>query len=306
MTPLAPADAAAWTAFAVPPCELGESPFWHPQQQALWWVDIPGRALHRFEPATAAHRRWDLDDEPGCIAPLPDGALLLARRRGLGRFEPDGGHWERLAPPPYDPAGQRFNDGRADPQGRFWAGSIHEPRDAPRAALWRWADGRLQRMAGEVTVSNGLAFSPDGRTMYWADTTAHTVYALDFEPLDGSLSRRRVFAQFPRRAAGQPLDTYGGRPDGAAVDAEGAYWVAMYEGQQLLRLAPDGTLLSAWPLPVRCPTMPCFGGPDLRTLYVTTARHGRPADELAQQPLAGCVLSLRVDVPGLPVNFARG
>ena len=115
-----------------------------------------------------------------------------------------------------------------------------------------------------------------------------------------------MFAEFPLKEPGQDLSTYGGRPDGAAVDAEGAYWCAMFEGQRLLRLAPDGRLLQALPLPVRCPTMPCFGGPDLRTLYVTSARHNRPADELAAQPLAGCVLSLRVDVPGLPVHFARG
>jgi sugar lactone lactonase YvrE len=160
-------------------------------------------------------------------------------------------------------------------------------------------------MVGDITVSNGLAFSPDGRTMYRSDTSAHRVYAIDFDGSDGSLSRQRVFADFPVKQADQDLVTYGGRPDGAAVDAEGAYWCAMYEGQRLLRLASDGRLLQELPLPVRCPTMPCFGGPDLRTLYVTTARHNRPADELAAQPLAGAVLSLRVDVPGLPVHFAR-
>jgi sugar lactone lactonase YvrE len=160
-------------------------------------------------------------------------------------------------------------------------------------------------MAGDITVSNGLAFSPDGRTLYWSDTTSHRIFALDLDPLEGTLSRQRVFAQFPLRAPDQPLASYGGRPDGAAVDSEGAYWVAMYEGQRLLRLAPDGTLLQDLPLPVRCPTMPCFGDADLRTLYLTTACHKRPAEELAAQPLAGCVLRLRVDVPGLPVNFVQ-
>jgi sugar lactone lactonase YvrE len=296
------------TALPVPAAQLGESPFWHPQQQALWWCDIPGKALHRYDPADAtpaAHRQWDFDDEPGCIAPTLDGHLLLAMRSGLWRFDPTSGERERLAEPPYDPAQERFNDGRADPQGRFWAGTIFEPRQPPRAALYRWAGERLERMAGEITNSNGLAFSPDGRTLYWADTTAHRVFALDFDPLEGTLSRQRVFVQFPLRAPEQPLAAYGGRPDGAAVDSEGAYWVAMYEGQRLLRLAPDGTLLREIALPVRCPTMPCFGGPDLRTLFLTTARKGRPAEELAAQPLAGRVLSLRVDVSGLPVNFAR-
>jgi sugar lactone lactonase YvrE len=183
-------------------------------------------------------------------------------------------------------------------------GTIYEPRTPPRAALYRFARGRLDRMAGDVTVSNGLAFSPDGGTLYWTDTTAHRISALDLDAAEGTLSRQRVFAEFPPKQAGQDLRLYGGRPDGAAVDAEGAYWVAMFEGQRLLRLAPDGRLLQEVPLPVRCPTMPCLGGPDLRTLYVTTARHNRPPEELSAQPWAGCVLQMRVDVPGLPVNFA--
>jgi sugar lactone lactonase YvrE len=159
-------------------------------------------------------------------------------------------------------------------------------------------------MAGDITVSNGLAWSPDARTMYWSDTKAHTTYALDFEASDGDIARRRVFAQFPAKRPDQDLDTYGGRPDGAAVDAEGGYWAAMFEGARLLRFAPDGTLTREVKLPVRCPTMPCFGGRDLKTLYVTTSRERRPSEELACEPLAGCVLQLQVDVPGLPANFA--
>lgn len=291
-------------ALPVAPSLLGESPFWHPQAQALYWCDIPGKRLNRFRPADGESRHWDFDTEPASCAPRPDGSLLLAMRDGLWRFDPSSGERSRLAPPPYDPRVERFNDGKADPQGRFWVGTIYEPRDPPLAALYRWADGRLERMAGGITTSNGLAWSPDGRTMYWSDTQAHRVSAFDVDPADGSLSRQRLFAQFAPKVAGQDLAGYGGRPDGAAVDSEGAYWCAMFEGQRLLRLAPDGTLLREVPLPVRCATMPCFGGPDLRSLYVTTARANRPADELAAQPLAGCVLQMRVDVPGLPVNFA--
>lgn len=287
-----------------PPALLGESPFWHPDEAALYWCDIPGRALHRWHPDTAAHRQWALPTEPGCCAPLPGGQLLLAMRDGLFRFDPVTGERFCLADPPYDPATERFNDGKADPQGRLWVGTIYEPRTPARAALYRWARGRLDRIAGDVTVSNGLAFSPDGGTLYWTDTTAHRISALDLDAAEGTISRQRVFAQFPPKQAGQDLRLYGGRPDGAAVDAEGAYWVAMFEGQRLLRLAPDGRLLQEVPLPVRCPTMPCLGGPDLRTLYVTTARHNRPPEELSAQPWAGCVLQMRVEVPGLPVNFA--
>ena len=283
---------------------LGESPFWHPRENTLWWCDIPGRRLNRYEPVTGALAHWDFDTEPASCAPRLDGSLLLAMRDGLWRFDPATGARTRLAEPPYDPKTERFNDGKCDPQGRFWVGTIYEPRDAARASLYCWADGELVRRAAGATVGNGLAWSPNGRTLYWSDTKAHTVYAFDADPAGGELSRKRVFAQFAPRADGQPIESYGGRPDGAAVDTEGCYWVAMFEGQRLLRLTPEGDVAREVRLPVRCATMPCFGGPDLKTLYITTAREKRPAAELADQPWAGCVLALDVDVPGLPVNFA--
>ena len=284
---------------------LGDSPFWHPDERALWWCAIPGRGLPRSHSATDGHRAWHFDTDVACAAPLTGGDLLLGMRDGLWRFNPRTGQRHALAPPPYDPAQERFNDGKADPQGRFWVGTIYEPRTPARAGLYRLADGRLERRAEGVTVSNGLAFSPDGRTLYWSDTKAHTVFAFDFDGAEGALSRQRAWARFAPRAAEEPLAHYGGRPDGAAVDAQGCYWVAMFEGARLLRLSPTGEVLSELPLPVRCPTMPCFGGDDLRTLFITTARQNRPAEELAREPWAGQVLQCRVDVPGLPVHFAR-
>jgi sugar lactone lactonase YvrE len=290
----------------VSPSLLGESPMWHPVEQVLYWCDIPGHALNRFDPKTGAHATWPFDSDVACCAPLLDGGLLLALRSGLVRFDTATGAVSALIDkPPYDPSRERFNDGKADPQGRLWVGTIYEPRAPASAALYRFADGRLDKMADGITVSNGLAWSPDARTMYWADTKAHAVFAFDFEAAGGALSRRRVFAQFPAKTADQDLAAYGGRPDGAAVDSQGHYWVAMFEGARVLRIAPDGTLTREVRLPVRCPTMPCFGGADLKTLYITTARENRPADELASEPLAGCVLQLRIDVPGLPVNMAR-
>ena len=289
----------------VPPDLLGESPLWHPGEQLLYWCDIPGHTLNRFDPASGTHREWSFDTDVGSCAPLNDGGLLLALRDGLVRFDPGSGKSYPLAEAPYDPAHERFNDGKADPKGRFWVGTIYEPRDPPRAALYRFGAGRLDKMAGDITVSNGLAWSPDARTMYWADTKAHRVDALDFDVGDGSLSRRRAFLQFPPKTPTQDLARYGGRPDGAAVDVEGGYWVAMFEGARVLRFSADGTLSREIPLPVRCPTMPCFGGPDLKTLYITTAREKRPADELAREPLAGRVLQLRVDVAGLPAHIAQ-
>ena len=298
--------AADWSALPVAPDLLGESPFWHPDEAALFWCDIYGGRIHRFDPASGAHRHWDFDQHPGSMAPLPGGDLLVAFRDGLFRVSPQTGERRRLADAPYDAKTQRFNDGKADPQGRFWVGSLdeHAPR-RPEAALYRYGAGRLERVTGPAVVSNGLAFSADGGTMYWADTAAAKVWAFDFDGSAGSLSRQRVFAEFPQKQPGQDLSSYGGRPDGAAIDTEGAYWCAMYEGARLLRFAPDGRLLQELPLPVRCPTMPCFGGPDLRTLYVTSATDNRTAEELAAMPLSGRVLTLRVDVPGLPVHFAR-
>jgi sugar lactone lactonase YvrE len=288
----------------VPPSVLGESPLWHPQEQVLYWCDIPGHALNRFDPKTGAHAHWPFETDVGCCAPLMEGGLLLALRSGLVRFDPSSGRRRTLVDAPYDTATERFNDGKADAQGRLWVGTIHDRRE-PHAALYRYADGQLERMAGDITVSNGLAWSPDARTLYWADTKAHAVYAFDFERAGGAITNRRVFAQFAFKTPDQDLSTYGGRPDGAAMDVEGHYWCAMFEGARLLRIAPDGRIVREVPLPVRCPTMPCFGGADLQTLYITTAREKRPADELAREPLAGCVLQMRVDVPGLPANIAR-
>lgn len=289
----------------VSPSLLGESPFWHPEQQALYWCDIPGKLLNRYHPASGRHQHWAFESEPACCAPLLGGDLLLGMRDGLWQFDPVSGKRSVVAKPPYSPADERFNDGKADPQGRFWVGTIYEPRDPPLAALYRWSQRKLVRIAGEVTTSNGLGWSPDGRTMYWSDTKAHTVFAFDFDPFDGSVSKQRVFARFEPKQPGQDLSRYGGRPDGAAVDGEGCYWAAMFEGSRLVRLSAAGEMLQQVVLPVRCATMPCFGDADLKTLYVTTSRENRPAEELAGQPLAGRVLRMRVAVAGLPVNFAR-
>lgn len=292
-------------ALPVAPSLLGESPLWHPREQRLYWCDIPGRSLHRWDPESGRHQQWSFGTEVACCAPLDQGGLLLALRDGLWRFDPADGMRTCVSVAPYNGAIERYNDGKADPQGRFWVGTIYEPRDAARAALYRWDGGLLERAAGDITVSNGLAWSPDTRTLYWADTPAHVIYACDFDTEGGALSNRRVFARFSPRDPDQPIKAYGGRPDGAAVDVEGCYWVAMFEGARMLRFAPGGELLQTIHLPVRCPTMPSFGGSDLRTLYITTAREKRPAPELAEMPLSGCVLHLRVDVPGLPANFAR-
>jgi sugar lactone lactonase YvrE len=301
MSPTAP-DIQAVTA----PALLGESALWHPQEQVLYYCDIPGRSLHRFDPGSGASQAWQFETHVASCAPIAGSRdLLLAMRDGLWRFDPVSGRRELLAAPPYDVNNERFNDGKCDPQGRFWVGTIYEPREPALAALYRYHRGELLRMADGITVSNGLAWSPTGRTMYWSDTKAHTIYTMDFNAATGVPTKRQVFASFAHKQPGQDLASYGGRPDGAAVDAQGCYWVAMFEGARVLRLSPAGEVLQEVKLPVRCPTMPCFGGADMQTLYITTSREKRPDDELVQQPLAGCTLALRVDVPGLPAHSYR-
>jgi len=299
-----------WKALTSEPDGLSESPFWHPQENRLYWVDIPGRRLARAAvnglQIQGAVAYWPLDEEPGCIAPVQGGGLVLALRSGIYLAPVWGGPLHKLWDAPYDTAKQRFNDGKCDAQGRFWAGSLYEPKDRALGVLYMLdRQGLHPRMDG-VTTANGLAWSPDGCTAYWADTAAHQVRAFDFDPASGEFSGERLFHQMAPKPAGWAWGSatpYGGRPDGAAVDAEGCYWSAQYEGQRLLRLSPAGEVLQVVETPIPCPTMPCFGGPDLQTLFITSSRQGRSDPELALYPNSGCIFAMRVGVAGLPVNF---
>ncbi len=274
---------------------VGECPLWHAGEQALYWVDIGGFAVHRFDPNTSAHRSYRFDSEPAALAIHADGGLVVAMRGGFAHLDTASGQLTHMLDAPYDQAKVRFNDGRVDPAGRFWVGTIFEPRDRQAAEMYCLDKGTLSlKWSGGMTVSNGLGFSLDGKTMYHADTTTHRIDAYPFDPASGSVADPVRFQQFSTDKA----NNYGGRPDGAAVDSEGAYWCAMFEGARVLRFAPDGTLLREVKLPVRCPTMVAFGGADLKTLYITSASHGRSAQEREQYPLTGAVLSLAVDVPG--------
>ncbi len=305
-----------WQALAAPPNELGESPFWHPDEQQLYWVDIQARQILRCDVVTGTVENWAMPSEPGCIAPArtngKSSGLVIALRDGIYRARQWGGALQRLAPAPYDVTTTRFNDGKADPRGRFWAGTMYEPRDKPDARLFSMdcrggAAPMLELKAGDATIANGLAWSPDAGTLYWSDTTAHLTRAWDWDAESNTLSRGRVFRQWPRKPEGWQFGMagYGGRPDGAAVDVEGNYYVAMFEGARVVKLSPSGELLATLAVPAQCPTMPCFGGADLKTLYLTTARHHRPAAERQAWPDSGRVFSLRVDVPGLSVNFVE-
>jgi sugar lactone lactonase YvrE len=271
---------------------LGECPVWSVAEQVLYWVDINAPSLNRFDPATGSNTTMPMPASIGCFALRRGGGFLVALRDGMWLARSDGVLEEKVAAAPYDPAHHRYNDGRCDPEGRFFAGSMNERRDAASAELMRLdADFTLTRMFGGLTISNGLAFSPDGGTMYHADTPMRCVSAYDFDRSTGSLSNRRPFAQWSGESE---------RPDGAAVDSEGCYWTAFYGGGKLLRLSPAGQTLAAYPVPAICPTMCAFGGPDLRTLYVTSARQKREAEELVRLPQSGGLFAMTVAVAGLP------
>jgi sugar lactone lactonase YvrE len=280
------------------PMAVGECPLWHHGEQKLYWVDIDGFNVHRLDPASGEHVAWKMDSEPSALAINASGGLEVALRRGFVHLDTGSGAVTPVAAATYDQSGMRYNDGRVDPAGRFWCGTRYELGADTVAEMFVLERGKMRTAwSGGMTNSNGLGFSPDGRRMYHTDTTAHRIDCYDFDPATGAFSNRRTFHQFATNK-GEP--GYGGRPDGAAVDSEGNYWCAMYEGARLLCFAPDGTQLREVRLPLRCPTMPAFGGADLKTLYITSAGGQRPAAELAQYPLTGCVLSLRVDVAGLP------
>lgn len=279
------------------PMITGESPVWHAEEAALYWIDIPGKAVHRLQPESGAHRLFPMPAEPGCIVRSSGGGLIVALRTGIAHLDTHTGALSLRIPAPYDPAVIRFNDGRCDPSGRLWVGTLYDPRDRPGATLYCLDRGSLRDVDKPVTVSNGVAFSLDGRTLFHADTSAHIIRTYDVDPASGMLSGERVLRRFSDDKA---APDYIGRPDGAAVDAEGAYWCAMYEGGRLLRLSSSGETLDEILLPVRCPTMMAFGGPDLKTLYVTCASKERPQEELTRYPLTGKVLALRVTVPGVP------
>ena len=272
---------------------LGECPLWDTEAEVLWWVDIEAPSLNRFDPATGENRAIAMDENIGCVGLRRAGGFIAGLRSGLWLLGGNGERERHIANPQPDYRVSRFNDGRVDPWGRFWAGTIHEPRDVAAAGLWRVdADLSCIHVGWDITVSNGLAFSPDRRWMYHADTPAHVVWRYALDPETGAvLGDREVFHEFP----------YGnGRPDGAAVDIEGFYWSALYEGGRVVRISPAGEIVAEHPLPARCPTMCALGGEDLRTLYVTSARHGRSAAELAEWPESGNIFAMRVEVPGQP------
>lgn len=278
---------------------VGESPVWSSRENALYWVDILSAKLQRWQPSSGRHDIWRLPAVVGSIGLRAKGGLVLALRTGFHLFDPATGGLTFLCHPEPDVPTNRLNDGKVSPDGRFWAGTMDDrPVKERTGRLYRLdPDHRCHRMADGVTVSNGLAWSPDGRTLYHSDSRGGAIFRYDHDPATGKIGERRLFA------AMQPE---WGRPDGAAVDAEGCYWSCGISAGRLNRFSPAGELLGYVELPVTHPTMPCFGGPDLATLYVTSLRDGLSEEALRATPQAGGVLKLEPGVPGVPVGLYGG
>lgn len=278
--------------------ELGECPVWSAEEQALYWVDVRAPALHRLDVGTGATATWPLPRRVGSFGLRESGGAVLALEDGFHLLDLGTGALTFHTGPERVP-GTRFNDGKVSPEGRFWAGTMDERTlSRPVGALYRLdPDGSLHRMVDGLVVSNGLAWSADGLTMFHSDSKAQVIWTYDYDPERGTVTNRRVLAR-PGEAVG--------RPDGGATDVQGCYWSAGISAGVLNRWAPDGRLDRSIPLPCSNPTMPCFGGPDLRTIFVTSLRHDLPTDVLAARPLSGGVFAVRVDVPGVPVARFAG
>jgi L-arabinonolactonase len=275
---------------------VGESPRWDHRDNSFWWVDIYEPSLNRLDPRTGARRKWRMPEKIGCFGFTRRGRIIAGMQSGIALIdlEPDGeARVERVFDlHPLNPD-FRFNDGRVDPGGRFWAGSIVESMDRRVGALYRYdPDGTGRKMVDLLIGANGMAFSPDGRTMYHSDSRQDYVWAWDFDPATSAITNQRVFQQ---------MDIQEGRADGAATDTAGGYWICHVGAWRVARYHPDGKIDRVIGLPVQRPTACTFGGENLDVLYVTSATYPLAQTMLAKQPLAGSLFAIHgLGVRGIP------
>lgn len=269
---------------------LGESPVWDAAEQALFWVDIRRPALRRLDGASGAVETRMMPDLVGSVALAGGGRLLVASAGEVALYDWPGDRPETVATLPGRPPGHRFNDGRCDRQGRFWVGTMHNDTRAPEGTLFRLDAAGLVPVRDGICIPNSLAWSPDGRTMYFADSLRHAIAAHPYDPATGTMGLGRDIVR----------TVAPGFPDGSAVDAEGFLWNAEFNAGRLVRYAPDGRSDRVVPVPVTRPTSCCFGGPNLETLYVTTTSQAMSGAELRDDPWAGALLAFEPGVRGLP------
>lgn len=280
-------------------CELGESPVWDDRRQALFFVDILAPAIHAIGLDGGASRSWPMPAAIGSIGLTESGGLIAALKHDLALFDPETGALAPFARLPADePESTRLNDGKVGPDGAFWVGTMHDVADRrPIGALYRVApDGAVTRHIEGLKVSNGLAFSPDGRVMYHSDTRGSWLDRWNFSVATGAIDGRARIREF---------DGDIGLPDGGATDSDGGYWSAGIYAGRVNRFSPWAALLDSFDFPVPAPTMPCFCGPELRLLAVTSHRQGPVAEQLERYPQSGGVFIARAPVSGSPVSRMR-
>ena len=275
--------------------ELGEGTIWDPEAGVLWWIDIYGPTIYRYDPATGENRGWQAPEYLGCIGLRSSGGLVVTMASGFHFFDPETGAFTAIADPEADLEDTRFNDGKPDRFGNFWSGTMFEaPGKTPRmiAALYRLdAAGNVCKMLDGIGCSNGLAWSPDGRIAYFTDSHTNLVWAFDHAPETGALENRRVYLDLSER---------GYIVDGSTVDAEGNYWLTVPFKGKVLAFDPSGKQIAEIDMPCDLPTCCEFGGSDLDTLYVTTARYRRSDEELAGQTAPGGLFAINgLGVKGL-------
>ncbi len=272
---------------------LGEGACWFAAEQRLYWVDILRCEVHRFDPATGKDEMRKTPCHVSLVQPATRGGLVLGTRDGIARMDFESGKFVLLCDPEAQVAGNRFNDGKPDPRGRLFAGTIAYDGSEQKAALWRIEpDLTWAKLIDHVGNSNGLGWSPDEKTFYWTDTKTSCVFAFDYEAMSGDICNRRVVVE---------VDKAMGRPDGLAVDAEGFLWTALWGGHGVARWNPaTGEIVAKVECPAANVTCPSFGGPDLDLLYFTTAQKGREDAEPSPEAEAGNLFAARVGVKGMP------
>ncbi len=279
--------------------QVGEGAIWEPQKKVLYWVDILSNLVYEYNPATGENKGYDVGQHVGTVVPRTSGGLMVALYEGFAAFDPASGKVTMIADPEADLPENRFNDGKCDPAGRFWAGTMAYSEQTTEGSLYRLdADLSVHKMLGDIAIANGIVWSLDNKTMYYIDTLAYNVRAYDYDLATGNIRNEREVVKISKEMGG---------PDGMAIDAEGMLWVAHFGGSCVRRWDPNtGKELDRIDLPVTQITSCAFGGDDLSTLYITSAATRLDEKELAKQPLAGSLFRANPGVKGAPTFAFAG
>jgi sugar lactone lactonase YvrE len=270
------------------PAALAEGPLWHPTEQALYWIDITEKQLHRLDPKTQQHKSWEMPALIGAIALHHDGGLIAGLGDNIVKIDLPSATIMPLVDVIQGDTDLRLNDGRCDARGRFWVGVAHATKDNPRGGLFRYdPDGTLHQMESNITISNGLGWSPDNRVFYYTDSLRHCIYRYDFDLETGTINNRHVFATVANDR----------EPDGLTVDSEGYIWSAQWNGAQLIRFTPNGEVDQTITLPTPRVTSCGFGGNDMNTLFITTCSRNVGESEALAAP-AGSLFAITLSVGG--------